>query len=78
MSPIIGKLLEIKRIDLSYNEGLIGNLPQEIYGLANLTTLFACLIVASIGPVPAEINNLSQLDTLDLRNTSTVKWEKIG
>lgn len=72
LSPIIGKLLEIKRIDLSYNEGLTGNLPQEIYGLANLTTLrlsYCCFT----GPIPAEINNLSQLDTLDLRNTSTVK-----
>lgn len=72
LSSIIGKLMEIKHLDLSYNEGLTGKLPREIYELVNLRTLrlsYCCFT----GTIPAEINNLSQLDTLDLRNTSAVK-----
>lgn len=61
----IGQLSELRRLVLSYNEDLKGNLIDEVYQLKNLVTLntnFSSL-TGSLSPL---IGNLTQLDTLTM------------
>ncbi|KAF7842841.1 putative leucine-rich repeat receptor-like protein kinase [Senna tora] len=66
LSGDIGLLSELDTLDLSYNKGLTGSLPQEI-GNLKLSNLF--LVGCSfIGPIPDNIGSLQQLVFLSLNS----------
>ncbi|XP_047324934.1 leucine-rich repeat receptor protein kinase HPCA1-like [Impatiens glandulifera] len=69
LSGDIASLSGLTKLDLSYNKGLTGSLPQSIGSLKNLTIL--CLIGCSFsGPIPDTIGSLPQLSTLSLNRNS--------
>lgn len=63
----LGKLHALRGLDLSYNYGLRGELPKELYGLTRLEVLKVGMTNISGGIAP-EIGRLIMLDTLDMRN----------
>ncbi|KAI9121130.1 hypothetical protein K1719_008163 [Acacia pycnantha] len=67
LSSDIQLLSELDTLDLSYNKGLTGTIPQEIGNLRKLTTLI--LVGCSFsGSIPASIGSLQQLDFLALNS----------
>ncbi|THG13869.1 hypothetical protein TEA_022015 [Camellia sinensis var. sinensis] len=65
LSGDIQGLSELQTLDLSYNSGLIGSLPQSIGNLTKLSNLSLTSNSFS-GPIPPSIGNLSNLYWLDL------------
>ncbi|KAJ7528948.1 hypothetical protein O6H91_15G026400 [Diphasiastrum complanatum] len=63
--PIIGSLINLVSLDLSFNQLLTGPLPKELGNLENLQilNLQSCSFTGSI---PAELGNLTQLNFLAL------------
>ncbi|KAH6555463.1 hypothetical protein KP509_1Z252600 [Ceratopteris richardii] len=57
LPPQIGSLTSLQTLDLSYNTGIVGNLPSELFLLSNLVELFLqnCGLT---GTIPDEIGNL--------------------
>ncbi|KAH7520882.1 hypothetical protein FEM48_Zijuj08G0192800 [Ziziphus jujuba var. spinosa] len=67
LSEEIQNLSELQTLDLSYNKGLIGKLPQSIGNLKKLTNLI--LVGCSFsGPIPDTIGSLEQLVFLSLNS----------
>ncbi|XP_015891139.3 leucine-rich repeat receptor protein kinase HPCA1 [Ziziphus jujuba] len=67
LSEEIQNLSELQTLDLSYNKGLIGKLPQSIGKLKKLTNLI--LVGCSFsGPIPDTIGSLEQLFFLSLNS----------
>ncbi|XP_059313442.1 leucine-rich repeat receptor protein kinase HPCA1-like [Lycium ferocissimum] len=65
LSGDIEALSELQILDLSYNKGLTGSLPQSIGSLKSLTTLILVGCGFS-GPIPETVGSLSQLHFLAL------------
>jgi Leucine-rich repeat (LRR) protein len=66
LPPSIGKLQNLKYLDLSWTNDLL-RLPEEIGNLANLNKL--CLSIARITMLPPSIGQLQNLKILDLSFT---------
>ncbi|KAH7427541.1 hypothetical protein KP509_10G048800 [Ceratopteris richardii] len=69
LPPQIGSLTSLQTLDLSYNTGIVGNLPSELFLLSNLVELFLqnCGLT---GTIPDEIGNLRKLKYLALNQNS--------
>ncbi|KAF7126663.1 hypothetical protein RHSIM_Rhsim11G0113100 [Rhododendron simsii] len=65
----IGQLSELQMLDLSYNSGLTGSLPQSIGNLTKLTTL-ALEGCGFYGPIPGTVGYMQQLRFLYLSSNS--------
>ncbi|KAI4296839.1 hypothetical protein L6164_036759 [Bauhinia variegata] len=65
LSPEIESISELEILDLSFNRGLTGTIPDEIGNLKNLDTLIlaGCSL---FGPIPASIGSLQNLTFLAL------------
>ncbi|GLU06079.1 hypothetical protein SLE2022_231420 [Rubroshorea leprosula] len=65
----IPSLTELQTLDLSYNKGLTGSLPESIGNLRKLTNLnlVGC---GFTGPIPDTIGNLQQLAILSLNSNN--------
>ncbi|CAI0438449.1 unnamed protein product [Linum tenue] len=67
LSGDIASLSELQILDLSYNKGLRGNLPQSIGNLKKLTNLI--LVGCSFsGPIPDSVGSLTRLTYLSLNS----------
>ncbi|KAK4259713.1 hypothetical protein QN277_006018 [Acacia crassicarpa] len=86
----IGRLTELRTLDLSYNKGLSGRIPAEIGNLRNLQTL-SLVGCDFFGPIPDSLGALNQLTFLALNlnrlsgpiprtfgNLSNVDWLDIA
>ncbi|KAG4982290.1 hypothetical protein JHK87_027039 [Glycine soja] len=65
LSSAIQSLSELDTLDLSYNTGLTGTIPQEIGNLKKLKSL-ALNSNRFSGTIPRSLGNLSNIDWLDL------------
>ncbi len=65
----IGNLTALTRLDLSQNQ-LSGSIPSQIWGLTNLQTLNLSYNIFTPGPLPAAVQNLSNLNYLFLNSDS--------
>nr|DAD38792.1 TPA_asm: hypothetical protein HUJ06_013114 [Nelumbo nucifera] len=69
LSGDIGSLSELQTLDLSYNKGLTGSLPEAIGSLMKLSNLIL-LGCSFSGPIPDAIGSLKQLVFLSLNSNS--------
>ncbi|CAL5399078.1 unnamed protein product [Camellia sinensis] len=69
LSGDIQGLSELQTLDLSYNSGLIGSLPQSIGNLTKLSNLILVSCGFS-GPIPETIGSLQQLSILSLTSNN--------
>ncbi|GMP63532.1 hypothetical protein CsSME_00025175 [Camellia sinensis var. sinensis] len=69
LSGDIQGLSELQTLDLSYNNGLTGSLPQSIGNLTKLSNLILISCGFS-GPIPETIGSLQQLSILSLSSNS--------
>ncbi|KAK7306601.1 hypothetical protein VNO77_44550 [Canavalia gladiata] len=67
LSSAIQSLTELDTLDLSYNNGLTGKIPQEIGNLKKLESL-ALVGCGFSGPIPDSIGSLKQLTFLALNS----------
>ncbi|TKY71779.1 leucine-rich repeat receptor protein kinase [Spatholobus suberectus] len=67
LSSAIQSLSELDTLDLSYNTGMTGTIPQEIGNLKNLKSL-ALVGCGFSGPIPDSIGSLKQLTFLALNS----------
>ncbi|XP_027335171.1 probable leucine-rich repeat receptor-like protein kinase At5g49770 isoform X2 [Abrus precatorius] len=67
LSSAIQSLTELDTVDLSYNTGLTGTIPQEIGNLKKLKSL-ALVGCGFNGPIPDSIGSLKQLNFLALNS----------
>lgn len=63
---ILGQLSELRALDLKWNEGLHGSIPEELYNLTKLESLNLRMTNIT-GQLSPSIGNLVELDTLNLR-----------
>ena len=64
--PELGNLVNLERLDLSFNRALSGEIPPELGNLVNLTQLSLVYNDLS-GEIPPELGNLANLEDLNLR-----------
>ena len=61
----IGQLTALNILQLQYNEGLTGQLPEELFQLEQLISL-RLRFTSMTGSLPAAVGRLTKIDTLDL------------
>lgn len=71
LSGDIELLTELQTLDLSYNKGMVGPIPQSIGNLKKLTNLIMVGCSFS-GPIPNTIGSLKQLSILSLNSNSFI------
>lgn len=62
----LGRLSELRALDLKWNERLVGAIPEALYDLTKLHVLNLRMTKIT-GKLSPKIGNLTQLDTLNLR-----------
>lgn len=66
MAAELGNLTYLRNLNLCQNPGLVGSIPEQIYGLSNLEVL-NLEYTSLVGSLSAQVSNLQKLDSLALR-----------